>query len=390
MHKHALVIEPCKEFREDLKDHLISIDHTFDVISTLVEARECLRSRCVDYSYVILSLDIPVRDDRPAKATYGLNLFEEIRNGLTDSPLAVIVMLDQCDKNSSKAIKLAQKGAFIALKPFDEDTDFPLEDAIFSALASSPENAGNIAVINLPTNEFESESVRDEKYSLPERDKKGVNSEIQKDNTSCKLEMVFYNSHVELLGVPICNDRNTLIRRILDLLKERYKSGSYKAFSSHDLEVLAECGSGQQGITDCICKFRRKVSSLLKEHYISEFDPIIINDCQRGYRFNDNIAVINNHLPTKKKKRDVEISLGLSGNMKDVLQYLRKNKNASRKEIENEFNLNRKTTGNYLKQLKDLGLVVSFGQGRATRWYAVDHGYYAAGPRLDLPQAANL
>ena len=371
MRNHALIIEPCNEIREEIKDRLISINHTFDLISTQVEAREYLHSRCVDYSYIILSLSIPVRDNRPAKTIYGLNLLDEIRKELTDKPLPVVVTVDQCHSNT--ALKLAHKGLFSAVKPFEDDS---LEEAIISALASKPVIADTIT----PENK-NSESIQQVKDDELDCDSKPESENTPAINTSetqpeskypTILEMVFYDSHVELFGMPVCSGRTTLLRRILEILKERYNSGSFKAYGSHDLEVLAECASGQQGITNCIAKFRKNISSLLEKQGIFDFDSIIINHAQHGYRLHENIRIVNKISSSKKKKKHIDSLAGLSESRQELLRYLLEIPSASRKQIEGKFNLSETTAGQYLTEFKEMGLIATIGKGRNTRWKAAE------------------
>ena len=255
MSEHALIVEQRQEIIEDLEDRLESIRHTFDITTSQRRARELLKNP-EKYSYVILSLDIPVKPERPSKMKFGFNLFKEMQCIFSNRSIPIVVTLERRHINSNTAIKMVHRGAFIAVKPFEDNVEFSLENAIFAALdsKSNPDNIVDVAL-----------------EASPDQIDTKIVSE-NKDGDLTKPEMIFYNNRVELCGVTVCGGSGTLTRRLLDLFKERGTEGKYRAYSGYELAIIADCESGQPGISACINNFKRKVNT-----YVANAKPQVIH-----------------------------------------------------------------------------------------------------------------
>ena len=357
MCKHVLVIEPRTEIIEDLEDRLESIGHTYDIVSSQRQAREMLDLR-TDYSYIILSQEIPVRPGRPSKMKFGYNLFNEIQELFIES-IPVIVTVDRRYLNSNTAVKMAHQGAFIAVKPFEDYGEFSLEDVIDKVLELMPV-CGSVRA-----NRHEEISVdKNTEDDLPLDD-------IEECKTEVTPEMVFYNNRVELCGVAVCGDNSTLARRLLDLLKERASDSKYRAYSGYELAAITGCESGQQGVSASISNFRNKALGLLKGK-ADNLGEIIVNDRSHGYRLEDHIEVIEKTPAKSKKDSGNNIPDDLTDSQKKVMDYLLVNKKAGRSDLENQLNLSRPAINRQLQSLRDLGLVRCAGKGKSTLWLPVD------------------
>jgi len=374
MNKHVLVVEPRKEIIEDLEDRLESIGHTYDIVTSQRQAREQL-GKMNSYSYIILSLDLPVKPGRPSKIKFGLNLFKEMQRVYLDKSVPMIVTLDRHLNNTDIAIKMLNEGAFVAVKPFEDNVKFSLENAISATLDSMIKPGIADAEPEDIPNQYDAENIQDEldnSFAMPE-DKESdfakPEPEIEPDDFT-KPEMVFYKNRVELCGVTVCGDKGILTRRILDLLKERLSTGKYKPYSGYELAIIADCESGQQGISVCVSRFKSKVYSLLKDK-ASVLGEIIVNDRSHGYSIEDQITVIDK-MSSQIIKEDFKCPAGLSDDQKLLYEYLLANKMASRAELESEFKMSKHAANRTLQNLISIGLIRCVGQSKSTLWLPVD------------------
>ena len=264
---HALVVDDSPDVLDDVKDRLEGLGHTCDRVTCLQCAREHLAKN--SYSYILLDLEIPVRYGRPSRIQNGQNLLREVREMKAYKDIPIIVMTSHGHDSPDLAVEVLRcDGATDFVKKMFADRGHTLETAIRDALVTSGRShpgaikrSGPLAQTTL--NSFE------------------------------HGEMSFSPARVELCGVKICGDADSgMVRRILDVLREKNDRGRYKAYSGSELADKVRCDSGQNGVSGAIRDFRRNTVEVLRD----EANIVcglrdVIQSGGRGYRLTDKIAV---------------------------------------------------------------------------------------------------
>jgi CheY-like chemotaxis protein len=149
--KVALIVDDLPEAREQIRLDVEALGHDATDASTFEEAREWLNTNCPDY--VVLDLQIPMRQNTTAEIKYGMTLLDEI---VAKHPCAAIVVVTAHGKNFRYSTEVMHKSRFVTFvpKPFvEDDPDNPsLMNGIKIVLAKVAEaHSGNGAAA--PKNE---------------------------------------------------------------------------------------------------------------------------------------------------------------------------------------------------------------------------------------------
>lgn len=87
---HALIVEDGMDYQRMISLDLKSLHHSFDIVSTQVDAEEKLST--AQYDYVILDLEIPCEKNSTARKDYGKNVAVFIRDKITTKKPAVLLL----------------------------------------------------------------------------------------------------------------------------------------------------------------------------------------------------------------------------------------------------------------------------------------------------------
>jgi CheY-like chemotaxis protein len=230
-------------------------------------------------TYVLLDMEIPEKDARGfPRIQNGMNLLEEIVNDTTRAPLPVIVMTAHGKENPELAVEVLTNGASNWInKPFPL-TGRTLDKVIKQTLAKKP---------------VSSESST------------GLKPAVHAGLKPFKGGVLKFSEHsVECMGI-ICagESESTLIRKILDILRQKNAEGRYRAFSGEELAKLTICEGLQNGIFGAVRDFRKTMSGLFElELKIKLCENDIIETTSSGYRFNQHIEIVDapsNGVPAK-------------------------------------------------------------------------------------------
>lgn len=141
--KVALIVDDLPEAREQIRLDVEALGHDATDASTFEEAREWLNANRPDY--VVLDLQIPMRQNTTAEIKYGMALLDEI---VAKYPCAAIVVVTAHGKNFRYSTEVMHKSRFVTFvpKPFvEDDPENPsLMDGIKVVLAKVEEDqSGN-------------------------------------------------------------------------------------------------------------------------------------------------------------------------------------------------------------------------------------------------------
>lgn len=116
--KVALIVDDLPAAREQIRLDVEALGHDAVDASTFDEAREWLNGNRPDY--VVLDLQIPMRESTPAEIKYGMALLDEI---VAKHPRAAIVVVTAHGKNFRYSTLVMHKSPFVTFvpKPFVED-----------------------------------------------------------------------------------------------------------------------------------------------------------------------------------------------------------------------------------------------------------------------------
>lgn len=353
---HALVVDDNLEILEDVKDRLDSLGHTCDCASTQDNARALLDRNT--YSYILLDLEIPVKYGRKSLIQTGQNLLVETRKIKGYETIPIIIMTSHGKDSPHLAVKVMRcNGANdYVTKPFAEG-GHTLENAIMDALRAA--GRAHPAAKKLSGRQLPPEPPR--KFEVG--------------------EMVFFSTHVELCGVKICGDDSTMIRRILDILREKKTNGKYSVYCGEKMAERVDCESGQTGIATCIMGFRDSVYNALYSEAQIECDrlkDIIPNDRKYGYRFSDKIVVRDGDDTQSVQKEPQNDTLndpqsnpknaGWNERQQWILNQLMEGVPLQSKHIQNQFKVTATTVKRDLIPLREQRLVVFKGSSKKGYW----------------------
>ena len=136
--KVALIVDDLPEARDQIRLDVEALGHDAVDASTFDEAREWLNDNRPDY--VVLDLQIPMREGTPAEIKYGMTLLDEI---VAKHPRTAIVVVTAHGKTFRYSTVVMHKSPFVTFvpKPFvDDDPENPsLMDGIKVVLAKVDE-----------------------------------------------------------------------------------------------------------------------------------------------------------------------------------------------------------------------------------------------------------
>jgi len=116
---HALIIEDDRTYHRMIATDLKSLHHSFDIVSTQVEAEEKLQSDL--YCYVILDLEIPYEKNSDAHRKYGKNVAGFIRDQLDGKKPAVLLLSSFADTKTTAVFMGDSLSAWSVIKDNYED-----------------------------------------------------------------------------------------------------------------------------------------------------------------------------------------------------------------------------------------------------------------------------
>ena len=344
---HALVVDDSEDILEDVKDRLEVLAHTCDLVTCLKDAREHLSEN--SYSYVLLDLQIPVRYGKPSRIQNGQILIGEIRSTKGYEHTPIIVMTSHGHDSPDLAIEVMRGGGAIdyVKKPFP-DSGHTLEKAVQDALAASGRSRPGAATRSGA-----------HKQEPPQPFEAG--------------EMVFWPTRVELCEVKVCGDTDSgMIRRILEILREKSERGSYKGYSGDELAGKVGCDGGQNGVAGAVRDFRRHVIEVLRdEANIACGLRDVIQSGGRGYRLTRKITVLDaddpQNEPVHERVHDL-VHDGLNERQEWIIEQLQAGRELRLQHGVERFGCSSSTAKRDLVALRQRGLIAFDGAPRTGVW----------------------
>lgn len=341
MKRRALIVDDDATIRESVGDIVASLGHEFECAGSQNAARRLLEGG--EFSYVLLDLEIPVRDDGGfARRENGENLLAEIRGRPATAEVPVIVMTAHGTSGPDLGVRQMKLGAndFVN-KPFDGGK---LDAAIRDALAKHAKPNGS------------RHSIVEPKPGGPPRPFVGG-------------MLALHEQHVELCGVTILqkNGRGHAWR-IIEMLTEMNVAGKYRSFSGQQLGQALHRRADQNTVSQCIRALRRRISSaLLEQLNIACGEKDVIQSGGPGYRLNPSIEVRRVAGPGSLADNDPALgtgvidddpgdTAGVNERQRWILDQLRAGVNLRRGDVEKQFRCSAKTAKRDLAELRDHGL----------------------------------
>lgn len=364
----ALIVDDDDSIRESVGDIVMSLGHEFECAGSQNAARRLLEDR--EFSYVLLDLEIPVRDDGGfARRENGENLLAEIRSRPTTVDMPVIVMTAHGTDGPDLGVKQMKLGAndFVN-KPFEGGN---LDAAIREAVGKRPNSNGHSR-----------HTIVEPKPEGPPRPFAGG-------------LLALHVQRVELGGVTILEkSARGHAWRIIELLAEKNDAGKYRSFSGQQLAEKLGRRVGQNAVSQCIRALRKRIASALYDQLNVECgDRDVIESGGRGYRLKEWIEVRRGegagssvNLDPGDNRRDMggdpgdtNVDPGVNERQRWILDQLRDGAKLRRGDVEKQFKCSAKTAKRDLAELRERG-VVHFV---AKPW----PGYYQLDAAIGCPQA---
>lgn len=341
----ALIVDDDEHIRESVGDIVASLGHEFECAGSQEAARRLLAEG--EFTYALLDLEIPVRDDRGlARPENGQNLLEEIRRKPATAEIPVIVMTAHGRDGPDLGVKQMKLGATdFVNKPFDGGK---LDAAIRDALARRRHPNGqspHVVVEAKPTGR-----TRPFEGGL----------------------LVLHERHAELCGVTILeNSGRGHAWRVLELLAERDGAGRRRSFSGAQLARQLGKGVDQNAVSQCIRVLRKRIAKALREQLNVECrDQDVIQSGGSGYRLNPWIEVRQGGKPGSSSDHDPGDNSGVipddPGDTSDdpgvnerqrwILEQLRAGVELRRGDVERRFKCSPKTAKRDLAELRERSL----------------------------------
>lgn len=333
----ALVIDDEPKICDAVGEILSSLGHDHQTAHSQETARTLLAQG--EYSYILLDLEIPVRNGGFSRLVNGENLLAEIRSGPRTRHVPVIVMTGYGSDGPNLAVRLMKKGAVdFVNKPFDGDA---LDRAIHDTIARHERRPVLAAATNQPGKAF------------------------------AGGELAIFENHMELCGVTILeNNGRGHAWEILTVLAQQDAKGKFKPIGCRRLAEHLGRGVGENAVIQCIRGLRRRISELLeKEQHLTCGTNDVIMSRDQGYRLNPHItirrglAIAVGPAPTPEAAADVP---GTSAEPEDsqlnerqrwILAELRRGTNVRRSDIEARFKCSTKTAKRDLAELREQGRI---------------------------------
>lgn len=341
MKRRALIVDDDGTIRESVSDIVASLGHEFECAGSQNAARRLLEDG--EFSYVLLDLEIPVRDDGGfARRENGENLLAEIRGRPATAEVPVIVMTAHGTDGPDLGVRQMKLGATdFVNKPFDGGK---LDAAIRDALAKHAKSNGS------------RHSIVETKLGGPPRPFAGG-------------VLALHEQHVELYGVTILekNGRGHAWR-IIEMLAQKNDAGKYRSFSGQQLGQALHRRAGQNTVSQCIRALRKRITDALHDQLnIGCGDQDVIQSGGPGYRMNPWIEVRRvegagspaEHDPAPRVgviENDPGDTHGVNNRQRWILEQLRAGANLRRGDVEKQFECSPKTAKRDLSELRDRGL----------------------------------
>lgn len=357
MTHRALIVEDDQQIRESVGDIVASLGHEFELAGSQSAARTLLAER--EFSYVLLDLEIPVRDDGGfARVENGQNLLAEMRGSPATAEVPVIVMTAYGADGPELAVRQMKMGATdFVNKPFDGGK---LDAAIREALAKRRLNG-----------HYHRHAVVEPKPAGPPRPFQGG-------------PLALHERHATLCGVTILekNGRGHAWR-VLEFLAERNDAGKHRSYSGQELAGRLGKRVAQNAVSQCVRALRKRIAKALREQSnIVCGDQDLIQSGGSGYRLNPWIEVRRCGEPGPPPGSDPDSGAGVtshdpgdtSGVIPDdpgdtggvtgvnerqewILDRLREGVRLRRADVEERFHCSTKTAKRDLAELRQRGLV---------------------------------
>jgi CheY-like chemotaxis protein len=266
MSTRALIVEDDPRVVEEIEDILDSLGHEHAWASNLADARKAVAAE--DFAYVLLDLEIPTKPNRGvAVKENGAILLEEIQRIKGFKRLPVIVMTGHVGYCLDRSNELREKGAnaFIQ-KPFPTESH-TLPSAIRKVLKDH------------------------RRQTLVQQACRG--DSVAEASTFAGGEVVFFDDHVELLGVKIISDRGGgTTMQVLGELRRRDSAGRFVRRSAEELAKAVRAMGGVSTITGCVRALRQNITRRLRKHLNIDVHPEgVIGHDEQGYYLQDCISV---------------------------------------------------------------------------------------------------
>lgn len=367
----ALIVEDDPRIRETVVDMVESLGHEHDTASCQDAARQLLNGH--SYSYALLDLEIPVRQDRGfARIENGINLLREVISHC-GKQTPVIVMTAHGNDGPHQGVDCIKMGAADYIpKPFPV-RGRTLDKAILEALERSGQAGHKTSLAKKP--------------SGPPRAFDGGS-------------MVLFKRRVEICGVDIPTSQ--VMHQILTLLAEKRPNGKYVAYAGSDLMEALGSDCGQNGIASQILEFRNKVAQrLIEEANITCERTSIIASGGPGYRLQEWITVelgARSSAPAGTGAADSEATVvsddsttdrdhkptnGLNERQSWAMSQLKKGGQLQIRQVIDRFGCSSATAKRDLNSLKTAGLVRFVGSARAGHYQLTSEGMKGLHPNAD-------
>lgn len=348
----ALIVDDDDSIRESVGDIVTSLGHEFECAGSQNAARRLLEDR--EFSYVLLDLEIPVRDDGGfARRENGENLLAEIRSRPATADMPVIVMTAHGTDGPDLGVKQMKLGAndFVN-KPFEGGN---LDAAIREAVAKRPNSNGHSR-----------HTIVEPKPEGPPRPFAGG-------------LLALHDQRVKLCGVTILEkSARGHAWRIIELLAEKNDAGKYRSFSGQQLAGKLGRRVGQNAVSQCIRALRKRIASALYDQLNVECgDRDVIESGGRGYRLKEWIEVRRGEsagtsvnvdpgdnrgdIPDvpgdmEGDPGDTNDDPGVNERQRWILDQLRDGARLRRGDVEKQFRCSAKTAKRDLAELRERGL----------------------------------
>lgn len=331
----ALIVDDDPEIIRTAGDILESLGHQYESATHQDGARKLLSVG--RYDYIILDLEIPVREGRLYRIQNGKNLLEEIRRHPNTKDTPVIVMTGHGDDSPDLAVSVLTNGAVHYVKKTRMAED--LDPAIRHALNRNGQAR---------------------KGTSPEPSLTPFKSE--------RRTLVIHADHITICGVEVWRDcAQPDLRKALILLNCRNKDGFMRVRGSKLDEELGRDASNS--IARRIKDFRDAVTEALKAKGLDCGQQDIVASGRGGYHFTDWMDVrVEGGPPADSSDKDAG-DVPLNNRQKWVLEQVASGTDISQKDVIARFReeVNPSTVKRDLKALRDRKIIESDPDGYFVR-----------------------
>lgn len=342
MSYRALIVDDDPMIVEVLCDALDSLGHAHDSAGCQESARQRLAE--ARYDYVLLDLEIPVRNGRFSRIENGINLLEEIRR--RELTPVIVVTCNGTDGYEIPVQVMKVGAAGFVAKPHLKGLDRTIKEVVAKPplpnISSVIETASGTATEPTPF---------------------------------AGGDMIFCPDRIELCGVKIISDKGMgHSMAMLEALAETDRRGRFVRLSAEQLVTKLNPDNGVNSITACAATIRANISKRLLKHenIACGANDVLAHDNQ-GYYLSGRVTVRRNagtdplHVPgdtsddpgvTANVPRDIpDATLPLSPRQEWVLQQLRSGVKLTRGQIEREHRISSKTAKRDLADLSSRGMI---------------------------------